>query len=235
MNRLLDQLNCLPVDANVAADASTIVGLLKAVDGGGSAIEAIDARGATPRDWIAALAYKGAGGSGSLGPELTRSSPAKPRFRSAADEQTLQKLFPRAERQNLLCLQAGVYQILDFWDESHVAAQEADDMGESQFSSYWHAIAHRREPDPSNARYWFRRVGRHGVLKSVSESVMKVDWADADRREIEPLLGRDGLDPFGFVDFCSRAARSKALENPARIIQRIEMLVLLEATLALLE
>lgn len=235
MSNLVDMLDSLNDHAGVADESPAIVLLLKDVERGVRAIEALAARRATRREWIAALAFKGAGGAGSLGAELTRAAPPASCYQSAADEQTLETLFPRADRRSLLCLQAGVYQILDFWDESHTAAQAAADLGEANFSSYWHAIAHRREPDPSNARYWLRRVGRHRVLKSVGDRIARVDWTDEERREIAPFCGRDALDPFTFFDFCSRAARSEALEKPARTIQRIEMLVLLDATLESLE
>lgn len=231
MSNLVDMLDSLNDQADVADESSAIVALLRDVERGVRAIESLESRRATPRDWIAALAYKGAGGAGSLGAELTRSAHPASCYKSAADEQTLEALFPKADRRSLLCLQAGIYQIVGFWDESHAAAQAADDLGESNYSSYWHAIAHRREPDPSNARYWLRRVGRHAVFKSISDHVLKLNWTDEEGREIAPFCGRGGFDPYGFIDFCSRAARSKSLEKPARTIQRLEMLLLLEATL----
>src|SRR5437762_1928586 len=52
---------------------------------------------------------------------------------------------------------SGLLLLVGCWDESHELSQSI----ESGEGSYWHAIAHRVEPDSSNAGYWFRRVGKH--------------------------------------------------------------------------
>ena len=98
------------------------------------------------------------------GPALVQQRPGASPCSASLSEQALAKLFPGASRPIVLALSAGLLQIHDFWDASHVAAQEADDLGEARFSAYWHGIAHRREPDAGNAAYWFRRVGRHAHL-----------------------------------------------------------------------
>jgi hypothetical protein len=62
--------------------------------------------------------------------------------------------------QDAQALQAGLWLLFDFMKESHdISQQIATPSG-----SYWHAILHRREPDPSNAKYWFDRVGEHPIL-----------------------------------------------------------------------
>lgn len=43
------------------------------------------------------------------------------------------------------------------WDKAHAAAQE----NEGEPAHDWvHAYLHRKEPDPANAAYWYRRAGR---------------------------------------------------------------------------
>jgi hypothetical protein len=42
------------------------------------------------------------------------------------------------------------------WDRAHQLAQEV----ETKDGAWVHAYLHRKEGDPDNARYWYRRAGR---------------------------------------------------------------------------
>lgn len=100
---------------------------------------------------------------------------------------------------------AGLWLYHDFLDEAHTIAQDLD----TTEGSYWHAILHRREPDPSNAAYWFRRVGAHPVLKLL--------------RERAPALGYEYTDPFAFVDFVERVRDTDSEEEEtAKRVQQLE-------------
>jgi hypothetical protein len=119
-------------------------------------------------------------------------------------------------------------QIYDFWDASHHAAQQADDLGERSVSPYWHGIAHRREPDPGNASYWFRRVGRHPVFAELAEAALPLIEANEPTLS-GTLLPRGAWDAFAFIDYCT-GARAKSLPL-ALALQRLEMILLLGASL----
>jgi hypothetical protein len=102
------------------------------------------------------------------------------------------------------CL-AGLWLYHDFLDESHTISQGLHTVE----GSYWHAIMHRREPDPPNSKYWWRRVGSHPVLAQLVEQA--------------PALGYEFTDPFAFVDFVERVrGTGSAEEETARKVQRLE-------------
>jgi hypothetical protein len=160
-----------------------------------------------------------------VGPALVQTAPRRPGLARALSEPALAGLFPLATRPQRLALAAGLLQIHDFWDLSHQAAQQAGDLGETRCSAYWHGIAHRREPDPGNAAYWFRRVGRHPVFTELAKVGRMFDEMGDRARRLAP--GGE-WDPFAFIDFCTSARGPDRAH--ARMIQRAEMTVLLGAT-----
>src|SRR5205814_5252351 len=48
-------------------------------------------------------------------------------------------------------LHAGLWSLFDYFEQSHEISQAIA----TPSGSYWHAMLHRREPDASNAKYWF--------------------------------------------------------------------------------
>jgi len=103
---------------------------------------------------------------------------------------------------------AGLYLRAGFWDDAHETAQAID----TPEGSYWHAIAHRQEPDAGNSSYWFRRVGQHAILPALAKRAVEID---------PTLSGR--WDPHAFIDYCERAARQGGgAEQRAIAIQQAE-------------
>jgi hypothetical protein len=194
---------------------------------GQGASEVASACGLGPSGLVAALGWLALGGEDSEGPRLVQSRPARPRLADALGPDSLGGLFPGASRIARLGLAAGLLQAHDFWDASHAAAQEADDLGDRGLSAWWHGIAHRREPDPSNAAYWFRRVGRHPVFAELAEAAGPIVEAEGAPTWARRLLRDGGWDPFAFLDAC----RGREGDRLARRLQRLEMDRLLDASL----
>ncbi|WP_165073910.1 hypothetical protein [Paludisphaera rhizosphaerae] len=178
-----------------------------------------------PLDFVAAVALEALGDDESLGPKLVQARPERPKLVAAVSEPALAGLFPKASRPTRLALSAGLLQILNAWDASHEAAQEAEDLGERRFSAYWHGVAHRREPDAGNASYWFRRVGRHPLFPTLAESAEPL-LTEGTRR----VVAGGSWDPFAMIDVCTRSRPGTDDERAARRLQRLEMAILLKAT-----
>ncbi len=179
-----------------------------------------------PADILAALAWSGLGPESSPRLALVHENPRERALRPSLMEPAWAEVFPGSPRPARLALAAGLLQILDFWDESHEAAQSADDLGEHSLSPYWHGIAHRREPDPGNAAYWFRRVGRHPVFQDLGRRASGLLDAEGDSRLKSQLL-KNGWDPYAMIELCTQAGSN---ENLARRLQRLELSLLFEAT-----
>ncbi len=127
---------------------------------------------------------------------------------------------------------AGLLQLHDFLDESHQHSQAIEGQGTHRSGDYWHGIMHRREPDYSNARYWFRRVGRHPVFKDLAplaDAVLKDSTDPQSSRWQSRLRTSRDWDPLAFVDLCEACAKDEAapLAQATRQIQWTEMLLLL--------
>jgi hypothetical protein len=116
---------------------------------------------------------------------------------------------------------SGLSLYFSCFDESHAISQDLD----TSDGSFWHGILHRREPDPGNAAYWFRRVGQHPVFPALRDAASEV----LDGRDAKFRL-KDKWDPFAFIDFCEEARRRPGSpeEHVAREIQLAEWQLLFD-------
>jgi hypothetical protein len=74
------------------------------------------------------------------------------------------------DRQMALCCLSGLWLLHNFLDDSHTISQDMPTTS----GSYWHALMHRREPDFENAKYWFRRVGRHPIEDDLHQAAQQI-------------------------------------------------------------
>ena len=130
-------------------------------------------------------------------------------------------------------LQSGLLLWNDALDASHTISQGL----ESGTGSYWHGIMHRREPDYSNAKYWFRRVGVHPAFPALRERVLALLQSGSTESEsladyIEATEKTEDWDAFRFVDWCQAAdgdrSTPEAVKSFLQAIQIEEIKLLLD-------
>jgi hypothetical protein len=116
---------------------------------------------------------------------------------------------------------SGLFLLVGCWDESHELSQGIS----ASEGSYWHAIAHRVEPDASNSAYWFRRVGEHPIFAQLHEVASGI----LERRDVGWRL-KSAWDPFLFIEWCDEARRAAGTDKDqvALKIQRAEWDLLFE-------
>jgi len=227
MSRLWELVEVVEGRPTLKADGRSVAEIVDRLESGELAEAVSDGR---PLDLIAALGYSALGDDSSTGPALIQRPSIRPRLAGALTEDGVGRLFPSASRPKRLALLAGLLQVHDFWEASHDAAQEADDLGERRFSVYWHGVAHRREPDPGNASYWFRRVGKDPLFPALADAARAELENHGDDRLTARLIGSGAWDPFAMIDLCSGSRPGTRERTLARRLQRLEMKLLLEAT-----
>lgn len=119
-------------------------------------------------------------------------------------------------------IKSGLLLWNDALDESHTISQGlANSTG-----SYWHGIMHRREPDYSNAKYWFRRVGTHAIFPEIRERALALYNETSEPSEALASIGKTivanaAWDASQFIDWC-QAAESAAEPDVARFLQQVQ-------------
>ena len=132
----------------------------------------------------------------------------------------------RLEENTRRLLQSAALLWHDDLDGSHEISQGIQTVD----GSFLHGIMHRREPDNSNAKYWFRRVGDHPSFPALASAVRDFAAADELRGKavgkfdlVAPLIPKGRWDAFAFVDACHRAMR-KAESPSFTALQKIQEL-----------
>ncbi len=122
-------------------------------------------------------------------------------------------------------LQSGLLLWNDAPDASHTISQGI----ESRTSSYWHGIMHRREPDYSNAKYWFGRVGVHPTFPSLRERALALLQSGSTESDsladyAEAIEKTEDWDAFRFVDWCQAADRDRSTPEAVKaFLQTIQV------------
>ena len=119
-------------------------------------------------------------------------------------------------------IKSGLLLWNDALDESHNISQE---LG-NQTGSYWHGIMHRREPDYSNSKYWFGRVGTHPIFPALRERALELfeeiqNPSDALADLGQTIAAQEEWDAYQFIDWC-QAAEGDSDSDVTRFLQQVQ-------------
>lgn len=119
-------------------------------------------------------------------------------------------------------IKSGLLLWNDALDESHTISQGL----ENQTGSYWHGIMHRREPDYSNAKYWFGRVGKHPIFSQLRERAIAISKettssSDALTHIAQTIEAAENWDAYQFIDWC-QAAENGNDADVTRFLQQVQ-------------
>ena len=119
-------------------------------------------------------------------------------------------------------IKSGLLLWNDALDESHTISQE---LG-NQTGSYWHGIMHRREPDYSNSKYWFGRVGPHPIFPALRERALAIlkeipNPSDALANIAQTIEADGNWDAYQFIDWC-QAAENGSDADVTRFLQQVQ-------------
>jgi hypothetical protein len=122
------------------------------------------------------------------------------------------------------CCISGLWLLHDWLDESHQISQDLH----TSTGSYWHAIMHRREPDFSNSKYWFRRVGDHPIFPVLCDAAKTSAAQTGSNQSSCHLASQNDWDPYRFVDLCEAASRGGKDVQLCRNVAQLEWQILFD-------
>ena len=142
----------------------------------------------------------------------------------ALESASLDELFQGTSLKNTTlgnAIKSGLLLWNDALNESHNISQEL----ENQTGSYWHGIMHRREPDYSNSKYWFGRVGTHPIFPQLRERAIAIlketsNPSDALGSIAQAIEASENWDAYQFIDWCQAA--ENGTDDVTRFLQQVQ-------------
>lgn len=144
---------------------------------------------------------------------------------NALESTSLDELF-RGESLKNTAFGSAIKSGLLLWNDALNASHNISQGLENQTGSYWHGIMHRREPDYSNSKYWFGKVGAHPIFPQLREraiAILKETPNPSDTLEgiAQAIAASEDWDAYQFIDWCQAA--ENGMDDVARFLQQVQV------------
>lgn len=110
--------------------------------------------------------------------------------------------------------------LLLLWQDHLEPSHEISQGEHNPDGSLVHAIMHRREPDYSNAKYWWRSTGDHPCFPAIAAQAAECLGEDSDLTEL--IMPRGNWDPYAFTDAVASGIREPASSARHQLLLRIQ-------------
>ncbi|MFM7056875.1 MAG: hypothetical protein ACKO2P_08120 [Planctomycetota bacterium] len=158
-----------------------------------------------------------------------------PQRDAASLRRAIRRILPQLGRpaDDCTCIEAGLLLLQDFDTQSHAIVQTMEGRGGLRTADVLHGIMHRREPDPDNAAWWFRRVSGHPAAARLGGHLDRwlqdIGASLEVRQQAKELLRADRLEPARMIELAARAQATpgSTADTTLRLVQYLEILNLL--------
>ena len=141
--------------------------------------------------------------------QFLESAPLPDLMDATGDKRTVQSLQELLKSEKFSPkIRSSLWLLVGELDRSHELSQEIHDAD----GSFLHGIMHRREGDFWNAKYWFKKVGKHPIFRDLAKDIGSEKGGTSSLEQL--LVHNQVFQCESMVDLCESVFRDRREGNP---------------------